>query len=383
MARNRKRHDLWAVISLCILGLAFQAFIFSVQGQEQIRSVMLGHNDFIQLYVGARLIGSGDVYSPGANWKLQAELIGKRAESVLYSRLPFYAVLLKPLSRLPYRIAYWIFQALSVACVLAFLWLFVPRDQGLAILTAFSIPLLATFRLGQDTTLVVLAFSAFYLLSQRGRGVSAGLALSLCLIKFHLFPAVALALFVRREWPEIRGAVLGGSGLLVLGTLGAGPAWPISYTALLRSMQLHPNPAMMPNLHGLVAQLFGGGRTAEVFAVLAVLAIFCCLIWRQPSRGLVYSAALVTGLLVSFHAYVQDALILLPAIALLKDVPGSRAELALLVLAASPFPNLMLLGDRPWNATLPLLLIATLGIALRRSVIFLPLWNRRSEGSSQ
>ena len=361
MPSVRKRGDAWIVLLLSLLGVASLAGIASLQPREQIQSALRGENDFLQLYIGARLAGTGTMYSPQANWALQAELTGKRAEAVRYSRLPFYAVLLRPLAWLPYVTAYWVFQAVSIASFLAFLWLFVPRVWELAILAGFSIPFLATLRLGQDTAIVVLFFSLFYFLSEKRRCFGAGLALSLCLIKFHLFPPVALALLARREWAVIRGAAVGCGALLALGTLAGGWGWPGEYLAVLRNPQLHPEAAIMPNVHGLAVQLFGGSMVAEAGAASLVMAAFGWIAWRQPCRGLVCSAALVAGLLVSYHAYVQDALILLPALALMKEGHGARVPLALLVFATSPFPYLLLLLGAPWNAALTVLLMVTLG----------------------
>ena len=87
-----------------------------------------GRNDFLGLYAGARLAGTPDLYNPAAIREVQIRSIGEAGESLQFSRLPYYAAILKPLSLLPYRTAYLVWVCLSTAFVVGFaaLW---PDDR--------------------------------------------------------------------------------------------------------------------------------------------------------------------------------------------------------------------------------------------------------------
>src|SRR5713101_3469514 len=98
------------------LGVVFLVSLAYVQRQR----VSRGENDFAQLYTGARLVGTPDLYSRTANLATIQTTLGFTMESVVYTRPPFYAALLKPLALLPYRAAYAVFSLATLASVLWF-----------------------------------------------------------------------------------------------------------------------------------------------------------------------------------------------------------------------------------------------------------------------
>ena len=111
-----KRLWLFTLTGLCAYGITLW-----VQPREFTRRILVGQNDFMQLYIGARLSGSEAIYSRPDNEKLQIEFGGFQSDSIRYSRPPFYAVLLRPLILLPYTSAYWTFQTVSVIAFVLFL----------------------------------------------------------------------------------------------------------------------------------------------------------------------------------------------------------------------------------------------------------------------
>ena len=113
-------------------------------------------------------------------------------ESVVYTRPPFYAVLLKPLTFLPYLAAYGIFCVLCVSSVIWFVVRFSKECEALPLYASFSIPLAAFLPQGQDTPLLLIFTGVSILLARQGRDFLAGVVLSLCAIKFHLFLFVPL-----------------------------------------------------------------------------------------------------------------------------------------------------------------------------------------------
>ena len=251
----------WKIASLCVAGFAFMASALSIWSPELVRDAWLGHNDFIPSYIAGKLASSAELYSPERTVRLQGELLGVRAEWMLYMRPPFFAVLMMPLAALPFGIAYAIFQAISVACIAASVWLFARKSMDVAVLASISVPILLAFLQGQDIGIVMLAYAGFIVLSEKGCGFQSGLALSLCLIKFHLFPLTGLALLIRREWAVVRGVVAGAVVLAALSFSVVGANWPTLYWTALRNPALHPAVKVMPNLHGLAALMGWSGLT--------------------------------------------------------------------------------------------------------------------------
>ncbi|HEY3742545.1 MAG TPA: hypothetical protein VGL53_22000, partial [Bryobacteraceae bacterium] len=79
------------------LGIILISTLVSIQWSRVIR----GQNDFAALYAGGKLAGTPDLYSRTANLALIQSTIGMTMDTVVYTRPPFYAALLKPLTSLP------------------------------------------------------------------------------------------------------------------------------------------------------------------------------------------------------------------------------------------------------------------------------------------
>src|SRR3954467_10181060 len=115
------------------LGIALLSTLVALQWHRTIR----GQNDFVALYVGAKLVGTPDLYSRPANETMTKSILGATMQSVTYTRAPFYAVLLKPLSFLPYLAAYGVFCAVCVSCILWFVLRFSKECPALPLYASF------------------------------------------------------------------------------------------------------------------------------------------------------------------------------------------------------------------------------------------------------
>ncbi len=319
-----------------------------------------GQTDFVQLYTGAQLAGTGRLYDAEANYEWHRRLFGVHFPAVLHSRPAFYAFLLQPLGRLPYRAAFWLFVALNVA---AAAWVFRcilrPSPPSAAFGAVFPATYLAVLW-GQDVWLAVALFGASFLLLKRGRDAEAGLVMSLCSIKAHLFALVPLALLAQRRWRVLAGGAAGGAGLFLLGFAGDGPGWPGSYWALLSGSSIHRDMGGMPNLQGVSVQL---GNPAW-FLPASMLAVAAAVVWisiRSRGIGAPVAAALAASYLCSFHAYPHDALTLLLAFALLPREALRGWRRAAWILLASPVPMLFALLGTPWQLAVPAAAAAALG----------------------
>lgn len=341
------------------LGVTFLLALAYLQRDRALR----GQNDFAQLYAGAALVGTPDLYSRSANLTVVQKNLGFTMESVVYTRPPFYAALLKPLALLSYRTAYAVFSFASLACVLWFVVRFSKECSALPFFAAMSVPILTAICGGQDTPFLLAVLGGSMLLTRAKRDVWAGLLLSLVAIKFHLFLFVPLLLLLKRRWLILRGAITGVAALTGFGIVVAGVKSWKQYMNVLRDPWINPSATIMPNIHGLVAVL-NGGTALEFLLIALVLAGFIWIVRRSDDYEFLLAVSLLCGLLVSFHSGVADDIILLPtfiAIVRTRSLASLRAAAALIL---TPVPYFMVLADAPYSAVLPVSLLVMLGLCV-------------------
>jgi glycosyl transferase family 87 len=326
-----------------------------------------GQNDFLQLYAGAKLSGTPDLYSPAEARRIHRESTGVELVGVYYSRPPFYADLLRPLGWLPYRAAYWTFESISFAAFAVFLILFVPQCKELILFSSLCLPLLSNFLNGQDVTLVLVLAAGSILAIHKEHDFAAGLLLSLCAIKGHLFVLTPLVFLIYRRWMVLAGGAAGGVALTVMSFLTDGWDWPRRYLTLLKNPELHPSPSSMPNLRGLVFGVTGQEHPAVYWMLtMIVVAAVVWLAWKLRDLEMALAMSLVAGLLVGYHAYTQDAVLLLLPFAIVIAKSKVVSLRVLMALAILPPIYICLMMGRPWNVAVPLTLMAVLGVAALR-----------------
>ena len=99
-----------------------------------------------------------------------------------------------------------------------------------------------------------------------------------------------------------------------------------------------PNPGLMPNLHGALSY-FAFGPWLEVLVGLSV-AVAVWIVARRTSFPYALACSLVGGVLVSYHAYLPDYALLLPACLTVfvgTEVPLLRAVSLFLLSPAAHF----------------------------------------------
>lgn len=352
------------LLALCSAVCFAFLLLCSVPAWEQ---TLRGENDFLQLYAGARLVGTPDLYSEQATIRIHGEAVGGYIPGIYYSRPPFYAVLLKPLSWLPYLTAYAIFQTLSLIAFAIFLWRWQREFRALIVFSSLSIPLLTNVLVGQDLTLVLLLAGSFVLLARRGHDFLAGLVLSLCAIKFHLFVLAPIAVLIYRRWKILYGGLCGIAALTALSFFAAGGDWPQHYITQLSNPVLHGSRGTMPTLYGLVSTLDVGGSPTLVALSALIVCLFAYVAMQVRDFEKAFAFSLIAGLLVSYHAFMHDCILLLLSLAILSSVvsPGVRILLAFTV---APPPYIILMMGPPFNAILIGLLTAILVFATQPTV---------------
>lgn len=342
--------------------LAFTAYSFR-------RHFIGGNVDFLQLYAGARLVGTPALYQKHASIAVHYEVAGRHSEGVYFSRIPIYAWLLKPLAALPFFWAFGLFAALNLACFIWFLRVFAVHEPELAMLSWFYPPLYAVLTNGQDLGLFLAAAAGGYLLLERRQPFAAGLVWSLCAIKPHLFLLVPLVLLVRRQWRALAGGLAGGAVLLAGSFQIQGARWVADYLAVLRDPELHPGAAVMPNFQSVRAALFpGAGDWVLWLGAAVVAALLAWIAARGACWRTAFALALPASLLCSWHAYMQDCLPLLLSYAILAPRVLSRGYRLLLLSAIAPVFPFMLLFGSPWSVAMPSLLLLILIFSTREKM---------------
>jgi hypothetical protein len=357
---SSKRNRIFDLLPIAV-GIVFLLGIAWLLKDRALR----GQNDFVQLYTGAKLAGTPDLYSHDANLAVVQKTLGFTMETVVYTRPPFYAVLLKPLAAFPYLVAYALFSLLSLASAIWFVARFSKECSPLPFFAALSVPLVEAICTGQDTPFLLPILGGSILLTRRNKDFLAGLVISLCAIKFHLFLFLPLLFVMKRRWRILGGALCGTALLTLLGVAVAGPDSILKYVGVLRSPSINFAASAIPNLHGLVAVLHGDMKL-ELGLVGIVLLAFFWIAARTASYEALLGVSLVCGLLVSFHSGVTDDILLL---VVFMVVYRNYVYVPLRVLSAlllTPVPYLCALADAPYSAVVPialLILIALFGLA--------------------
>ncbi|MCU1339133.1 MAG: hypothetical protein JWO19_4714 [Bryobacterales bacterium] len=327
----------WAA---CLAGVALVLIPALWFSQEHIRS---GADDFLALYGGARLAGTSHLYDPAAINQAQAQATGMAGGSaVVYTRLPWVALLLWPLAQMSYVPAHAIWFISRFAAVIGFILLWPHSKTPLtAVVCCWSMPLALGLANGQDAPLLLLWLALSERFQESGKPFLAGAILSLCTAKFHLFLLLPLLYLIHRRWPVLAGFSAGCALLAALCWVAGGWDWPAAYLRVLQLPEINPARWFMPNIHGFFPSGVSEWIAMVVVAAGAILAI-------SRLDYLTGLAVAITGsLLLSYHAYFQDALILIPAILIALNYRTAIVRYAGTALA-TPLPwVLMVLIRRP------------------------------------
>lgn len=354
-------------------------FLFLL-GYLQRERALAGLNDFTAFYTAAHLAGTPDLYSKPANLDFIRSLHGLTLENVVYIRPPFYAALLKPLAALPYLHAYALFSLATFASFVWFVFRFSRQSPEVLHFAAFSIPFISALCGGQDTPFLLLSVGASILLNRGQRPFAAGVALSLCLLKFHLFLFVPVFLVLKRQWAVLAGGICGSTALFAVGMLVNGPQSTILWLNVLRDPWINASAAVMPNIHGLTS-ILGAGAWLDGVLILLVVLGFLWVARRTDNYEYLFALSLVCGLLVSYHSSVVDDLLLLAVFAMVVNSTDSKPLRILSALLLTPIPYLFTLAQAPpFNLLLPLALLAYCGLAVHGIARLKPLAPPRLEG---
>jgi len=327
-------------------------------GYQRRQPALAGKNDFVTFYTAAKLAGTPDLYSRTANLAMNKALVGDDMNE-MYIRPPFYAAILKPLSLFPFLTAYALFTCLSLASYIWFVARFMKECPALPFLAAISVPFTAGLLAGQDASFMMAILGGSILLTRKNKDFAAGLILSLCTYKFHLFLLIPVLLVMKKQWRILGGGVCGAIALTALGMVVNGFGSTGAWINALRNPWINPDAGGMPNLHGLVAILNGSMRL-EVILVSVVCLVFLWMTLRTDNYELLFAACLVCGLLVSFHSMIDDDLILFPVLILVLSSSNLVPLRGAIAMVLTPIPYFLVLAGPPYAAIMPVALLLML-----------------------
>jgi hypothetical protein len=360
----------WLLLVLVIVQLGIDVVL--VAGFPSARRDFL-----IQMTAGrvAELDGSEHIYDRESQLRRQVEIRQQAPdEEVLlpFNHPPMLVPFLRPLSRLEFDRAYWIWTACTALLLIiaAIVMTSTFSDNGasslqltavrMAALTFF--PIAVVVAQGQDTSVLLIGVAAWIVLFGSRQDFASGVLLSLATIRPHLAIGLAVPfLFARRR--VFTGFLVGVAILASFSISLVGLQGVVDYVELIRETSIGETlviaEARMPNFLGLIHRL-GGDDSRAVAAKAAWLTWIAFIVatsiwWKSLGSRVssVHCGLLIVGTLVLVpHIHLHDlAILTVPAIAAAAGhLVASRADWELPVIAlgiASLLLTVMAVTDSP------------------------------------
>ena len=249
--------------------------------------------DFLSFHAAGGLVAQGTpwlAYDRVAHAAMERITFGGATPYNYFFYPPVFLLICAPLARLPYLVAFYVFQAASAAA-LYFAVMLIRRDVHPAVLLAFP-GLYWALGTGQNALLTAALFAAGTALTDR-RPWLAGLCFGALCYKPHFGLLIPVALLAGRHW-----RVLAGAGLTVL-SLGAISVawfgvrtWQAFLTAAQGSADVYAGGAIfMGGLTSPYGVMMVAGASPEMAiavqaaAVLGVAAIVAWVWWPKGGQS--------------------------------------------------------------------------------------------------
>jgi hypothetical protein len=354
----------WGLVRIFVVGMLCLHLLFFINLRNRIKQ---GYPDFTIFYTAATILRDGhghQLYDRKVQYEVQESFTGRlpsRRGPLPYNHPPFEALIFLPLTLLPYREAFLVWNLLNVVALFGAVLLLrrsvntlrlIPLWEFVITSLAFF-PVFACFLQGQDSLLLlvlcVLGFNAL----KRDADFLAGCWFALGTFKFQLIIPLVLLLVI---WKRRRLAAGFAAITILLALVSAGlVGWDglLHYPAYVLQVAKAPSlggvPAkFLPNLRGLMLgwplPFSGVVGTAAAVLVSVLLLLFAAEKGRKTSQPekfeLQFSLAVVISGLVAWHTNAHDlSLLVLPLVLLadysrhaLPQAPGRRLALLLPVL---------------------------------------------------
>jgi len=309
-----------------------------------------GYSDFTVFYTAGTILREGlghQLYNNKVQYAVQNHFAGHiplRNSPLPYIHPPFEAAIFLPLSGLPYRQAFAVWDILNVAALFGVAAL-LRRSVGVlrsippwkfAIAAIAFFPVFACLLEGQDSILQLLLCGLAFNALKRKSDLLAGCWLGLAAFKFQFILPIVLLLVI---WKR-RSVALGFLAVaisLVLASVGlVGLQNSLQYPAYVLQIVKAPGlggvpSELLPNLHGLATgwPLFSSAAGSVLVAVISIM-LFLFAAWKgwpspQPSPAhprqleLQFSLAIVVSGLIAWQTNLHDLSLLVLPLVLLAD----------------------------------------------------------------
>ena len=368
-----------------LIGIHFWTWVFNV------RYFLAGWADFRSLYTAGYLIRTGhrhQLYEFGLQEHFQNAIVDPSNVTLPFNHLAYESLLFAPLSFVTYRTAYFIFLGVNLVTLALCFRLLRPWTRNLAkvyrwlpiALFAAYLPIAAALIQGQDSILLLAAFTGLFVLLEHDQHGWAGAVLGLAMFKFQFALPVALVFLFWRRWKFIAGFAVSAGALLSISVWLVGLSQMRTFVRLLSTISAISGPTdylanavspnHMPNLRGLIFGLADDHFPTKALQVTIAIASAVLLLWVVKRCNIAYksSASLVVitvTVLVSYHSNIHDLSILLVPILCTLDryvlrQSNDAAARWLTISAASAFCAPVaesFFSDRLYLASLPILIL--------------------------
>lgn len=328
-----------AAFALCMLGLYYFTFLHA-EGL-----------DFATFYAAAQMLRHGaavELYNIPLQQQFQLRF--SHGLALVFDHTPVTPLILFPTTFFNLQHGYLLWTAISMAllavcAVLLNRCLKLGRDGCWLFLLSFAfLPVHFGLLQGQIDVILLLGYVMALVAMKSQREFLAGLVLAISLVKFHLVLPFVAIMVLRKRWSFALGFLAGAFAFAAVSIAICGWNASLSYPRLLLHLSSTPasgiNPTAMANLRGLYA--FAAHHEPPIiiliifsFALIALTARK----WRSLESG--FSAAVVCTVLVSYHLYPHDLILLLIPLAVAVQNIG-WVSLKGLIVAAVALPVL------PW-----------------------------------
>ena len=336
-------------LSVAVVGIAY---LRNISGPVEPGTAHVVTGDYLAFLTGARVLADGNgasLYDLDAQYAVQTRLAGTALPAWQpYVNPPLFAVLLRPLARLPFVTGFYIYAAAMIAlgllAALALVGLAPRLSRGrldaatLVVLALAFHPIARTMFGGQNTVLTwALVTGALWAL-QSNRSIVAGLCVAFLSYKPQYVPLLFAALVLSRAWTAAAVAVVGIFVHYLMGAAFIGADWPLRLAAAMRLYR--PMEAVNIPTHFSLLPFFQhafGGRLAPVLALVSAAGVLVALARFAPRARpgdanfpLTWALLLVTAMLLSPHLQYYDfGLLVLPVVIALDSIVRDGRAVAL------------------------------------------------------
>jgi alpha-1,2-mannosyltransferase len=302
------------LIAYCAVLLAIEVSgsLFLVAGTHGL-IVPLGaptSTDFVSFYAAGSLVDAGTpelVYDQAAHGAAEEQATSPGVEYRFFYYPPVFLLLCAPLARLPYLIAFLVFESATLIFYLIVLRGVLDQRSFAAFLPVLGFPALFwTLGLGQNAFLTAALFGAGTLCVDR-RPIAAGLLFGALCYKPHFGLLVPVALAAGGHWRAFTAAFAAAAALCLSSLMLFGWAtWSNFFTTLAASHATYESERVA--FGGLVspfgAVLLLGGNSATGYAVQAgatlSAGLLVAFVWRSalalPLRAATLAAATLVAI---------------------------------------------------------------------------------------